>query len=64
VVRQLRTVYARRAVNSVFADLIRDKLNALFRRAASLVMDVRDPIQVAHNQIAAWAVELETRAGL
>jgi hypothetical protein len=40
----------------------RSELKALLRRAASPVIDMRDPIQVTHDRIAARATELENHA--
>ena len=39
---------------------------ALLRRAASPVVDIRDPIQLVHDRVAARAAELEDhlRAGI
>jgi hypothetical protein len=39
----------------------RSELKALFRRAASPVVDIRDPIQVVHDRIAARARERESQ---
>src|SRR5262245_24075933 len=39
----------------------RSELKALLRRAASPVVDVRDPIQLAHDRLAARGAELENQ---
>jgi hypothetical protein len=39
----------------------RSELKALLRRAISPVVDMRDPIQLVHDRIAARATELDTR---